>query len=310
MMTRTPPVNEHTIGRDGLLVLRLTDGDARLTGVEGDRVTIRSDEGDDLDGFFVERGERSLEISTQGADSADLDIDVPSGATVILEARSADVIVTNLTGDVRLKTASGDLTLRGVSGTLTVEAVSGDLEIVASGTLSLEARTVSGDFDLLGRDLERLTATTTSGDLTIVGRFVGDGPFAIETVSGDTSLALLGDVRIEATTLTGDIHGRGIGHRSSRDHGPIVIGSGDGPTIAFRSTSGDLSIESRASRDAEQPRTAAEAPSTTTESMTTTTDDDTTLAILRDLERGDIDLDEARLRLAALDADGSEQRDA
>jgi Putative adhesin len=310
MMTRTPPVNEHTIGRDGLLVVRLTDGDARLTGVDGDRVTIRSDESGDLDGFVLERGERSLEISTQGVDSADLDIDVPAGATVILEARSADVTVSNLMGDVRLKTASGDLTLRGVGGTLTVEAVSGDLEIVASGSLRLEARTVSGDIDLLGRDIERLQATTTSGDLTIAGRFVGAGPFAIETVSGDTSLAPLGDVRVEATTLTGDIHGRGIGRRSSRDPGPIVIGSGNGPTIAFRSTSGDLAIEPR---DADQPRIAAEAPSTTTESTTTdatATDDDATLVILRDLERGDIDLDAARLRLAALDADGSEDRDA
>jgi DUF4097 and DUF4098 domain-containing protein YvlB len=305
MRTTPPPVNEHTIGRDGLLVLRLTDGDARLTGVDADRVMIRSDESDDLDGFALARGERSLEVSTQGADSADLDIDVPAGATVILEARSADVTVSNLTGDVRLTTASGDLTVRGASGTLTVEAVSGDLEIVASGPLSLDARTVSGDLDLRGRDLERLKATTTSGDITIAGRFVGAGPFAIETVSGDTSLAPLGDVRIHATTLTGDIHGRGIGHRSSRDRGPIVIGSGDGPTIDFRSTSGDLAIEPQ--------RIAAAAPSTsttstTTESTPTATDDDTTLAILRDLERGDIDLDEARLRLAA--ADGSEQRDA
>jgi hypothetical protein len=308
MMTKTPPVNEHTIGRDGLLVLRLTDGDARLTGVDGDRVTIRSDEGEDLGGFVVERGERSLEISTQGADSADLDIDVPSGATVILAARSADVVVANLTGDVRLTTTSGDLTVRGVSGTLTAEAVSGDLEIVAGGTLSLDARTVSGDLDLLGRDLQRLKATTTSGDLTIVGRFVGAGPFAIETVSGDTSLAPLGDVRIEATTLTGDIHGRSLGHRSSRDRGPIVIGAGDGPTLAFRSTSGDLSIEPRVSRDAELPRIADEAPSTT--ESTTTATDDTTLSILRALERGEIDLDEARLRLAAVDADESEHRDA
>jgi hypothetical protein len=305
MMTRTSPTHEHTIGRDGLLVLRLTDGDARLNGVDGDRVIIRSDDGDRLDGFVVEHGERSLEISTQGPDSADLDIDVPAGATVILEARSADVVVANLTGDVRLSTASGDLTLRGVSGKLTAEAVSGDLEIVAGGTLSLEARTVSGDLELLAHDLERLKATTTSGDLSIVGQFVGAGPFAIETVSGDTSLGPLGDVRIEATTLTGDIHGRGIGHRSPRDRGPIVIGSGDGPSIAFRSTSGDLSIVPRTPGASGQPRNPAEAPSTTTE-----TDDDPTLSILRALERGEIDLDDARTRFAAVDAEASEDRDA
>jgi DUF4097 and DUF4098 domain-containing protein YvlB len=305
MMTRTFAVQEHAIGPDGLLVVRLTDGDARLTGVDGDRVTVRSTDREPLDGFAIGRGERSLEISTQGADSADLDIEVPAGATVILEAHSADVRVANLTGDVRLTTASGDMTIRGVGGTLTAEAVSGDLEIVAGGTLSVVARTVSGDLELRAHTLERLKATTTSGDLTIVGRFAGEGPFAIETVSGDTSLTPLGDVRIEATTLTGDIHGRGIGHRSSRDHGPIVVGSGDGPTIVFRSTSGDLSIDPRTAIDVEPPRTpvqpaAIDAPA----------DDDTTLSILRALEREEIDLEEASARLAALDADAPERRDA
>lgn len=305
MMTHAPAVHEHTIGRDGLLVLRLTDGDARLTGVDGDQVAVRSMDGEPLDGFVFERGERSLEVTTQGADSADIDIEVPTGATVILEARSADVTVAELSGDVRLTTTSGDLAVRNVSGTLTAEAVSGDLEIVANGTLSVEARTVSGDLELRARDLQRLKATTTSGDLRIVGQFVGAGPFVIETVSGDTSLVPLGDVRIEAATLTGDIHGRGIGHRSSRDNGPIVVGSGDGPSIAFRSTSGDLSIDPRASRDAEPPRITARA-----EETAAAADDDTTLSILRALERGEIDLAEASRRFAALDADESEQGDA
>jgi hypothetical protein len=307
MRTRTPPLHEHTIGRDGLLVVRLTDGDARLTGVDDDRVRVRTADGEALDGFHFQEGERSLEVTTQGADSADLDIEVPAGATVILEARSADVAVSNLTGDVRLTTASGDLTVRDVSGTLTAEAVSGDLEIIAGGALSVAARTVSGDLGLRAKILERLTATTTSGDLSIVGHFVGEGPFVIETVSGDTSLAPLGDVRIDATTLTGDIHGRDVGHRSSRDLGPIVIGSGDGPTISFRSTSGDLSIDPRARRD-DAPHRPTVQPGTTAASAEGP--DDTTLSILRALERGEIELEEASARLAALDAGEEERADA
>ncbi len=306
MRTHTPAVHEHTIGRDGLLLVRLTDGDARLTGVDGDRVRVRTADGEPLEGFLINRGERSLEVTTQGAGSADLDIEVPAGATVILEARSADVTVKNLSGDVRLTTASGDLAVRNVSGTLAAEAVSGDLEIVAVGALSVAARTVSGDLELRAKILERLTATTTSGDLSIVGHFVGEGPFVIETVSGDTSLAPLGDVRIDATTLTGDIHGRDIGHRSSRDLGPIVVGSGDGPTISFRSTSGDLSINPRRGDDAPQRPTLQ--PATT--DAPTDADDDTTLSILRALERGEIELEAASVRLAALDAHEQERSDA
>jgi DUF4097 and DUF4098 domain-containing protein YvlB len=294
MRTDTTAVIEHAIGRDGLLVLRLTDGDARLTGVESDAVTIRSTDGDALDGFDVQRGERSLEVRTQGADSADLDIQLPAGATVILEARSGDVTVANLTGDVRLTTASGDLSVRGISGALTAEAVSGDLEIVAGGTLRVVARTVSGDLAMRAQQLLELAATTTSGDLTIAGEFVGEGPFVIETVSGDTSLAPLGDVRIEATTLTGDVDGRGIGRRSSRDGGPIVVGSGKGPTVAFRSTSGDLLIDARTTSVVDTSRVVP-------------TGDDTTLSILQALERGEIDLEEASRRLTALDAAEQDQ---
>lgn len=293
MMTGTTPVIEHPIGRDGLLVLRLTDGDAHLTGVDGDLVAIRSGDGEPLDGAVVDRGERSLEVRIQGTHSSDLYIQVPADATVILQARSADVTVENLTGDVRLTTASGDLSVRGISGTLSAEAVSGDVEIVAAGALSVVARTVSGDLEIGARKLNELAAATTSGDLAIAGEFVGEGPFMIETVSGDTSLAPRGDVRIEATTLTGDIHGRGIGHRSSRDRGPIVVGSGNGPTITFRSTSGDLSIDPPRESGRSQVPTGPPEPSV---------DDDQTLSILRALEREEIDVDEASLRLAALDA--------
>jgi DUF4097 and DUF4098 domain-containing protein YvlB len=304
MTTRTPPVHEHTIGRDGLLVVRLTDGDAWLTGVDGDQVTVRSRDREPIDGFVIERGDRSLEITTQGAGSADLDIELPTGATVILEARSADVTVTHLTGEIRLTTASGDLAVRDVSGTLAAEAVSGDLEIVAGGTLSVVARTVSGDLDLRGRNLERLKATTTSGDLAIVGAFTGEGPYVIETVSGDTALTPIGDVLIEATTLTGDIHGRGVGRRSSRDVGPIVVGSGNGPTIAFRSTSGDLAIDPRAASEVDLPRITDHADSSAA------ADEERTLTILRALERGEIELEEASVRLAALDAREQEHGDA
>jgi hypothetical protein len=326
-MTTHTGTFEHVIGRDGLFVLRLHDGDTHLTGVDGDRVTIRPD-GGSLDGFEIQRGERSLELrvghgpgprdsdraTRRSSRSTDLTIELPTGATVILEAGSADVVARHLTGDVRLLTGSGDLTIEDVSGTLSAEAVSGDIEIEARDTLTLVARTVSGDLGIRARTLDGLRATTTSGDLSISGRFVGDGPFLIETVSGDALLRTRGDVRVDVTTLTGDIHGPDIGHRSSRDRGPIVIGSGDGPTIVFRSTSGDLSIDPRDDDDRRpesriEPAPAAEPadPAESAEPADPATDP--TLAVLRALERGEIDVDIADRRLAALDTDGADDAD-
>jgi hypothetical protein len=306
---------DHPIGRDGLLVLHIDSGDAHIRGIDGDRVTVRSTDGDALAGLAIERGEGSLAIRRRTGDgrgrstTPDLAIDVPRDATVVVEAGSADIVAEGLAGDSRLMTASGDVTVRDVRGSLAVEAVSGDVEIQAPESLTVAARTVSGDLDLRAGVLLGLKAATTSGDATIVARFAGAGPFSLETVSGDASLEPIGDLRIEFTTLTGDIHGRGIGHRSARDRAPIVVGSGDGPTLTFRSTSGDLAVSPRS--DAEPDR--AIVPIATEQIADGASDDDhddERLDILRTLERGDIDVDEAGQRLAELDADDTDRPDA
>lgn len=303
---------DHPIGADGLLVLHLTDGDVRLTGIDGDRVTIRSSDGDALDRLDVERGERSLAVRQRGRDGrptsggVDLTVELPTVATVVVETGAADIVANHLGGDVRLATASGDLSIRDVTGRLAAEAVSGDIQIVARGSIDVVARTVSGDLELRAATIASLRATTTSGDLTIAGRFAGDGPFMIETVSGDASLEPVGDIQVEATTLTGDIHGRGIGHRSSRDPGPIVIGAGGGPTIAFRSTSGDLAITPRADATAEGTTIAESAPAPRAAPDRA----DPSIDILRALEAGEIDVADARRALAELDAIEPEPSDA
>ena len=155
---------------------------------------------------------------------------------------SGDIAADGLTGDQRYRTASGDLRLRGCAGRLAVDAVSGDIDIVASGELDLSARTVSGDLEVRAASLPSLRASTTSGDLKVAGRFSGEGPFAIDTVSGDALLAPVGDVRIEMTTITGDLRseldGRLEGGRGRRS---LAIGSG-GPLMTFRSLSGALRV--------------------------------------------------------------------
>jgi Putative adhesin len=304
---------DHAIGADGLLVLRLVDGDARLRGVEGDRVTVRSADGESLASFDIEPGAGSLAIRSRTDDrrassSGDIVVDVPAAATVMVEAGSADIVAEGLTGDIRFTTTSGDLSIRDVAGSLVAEAVSGDIEIVAPGSLAVTARTVSGDLDVRAATLERLEATTTSGDLDVIGRFAGDGPFTLETVSGDATLEPVGDVRIEFTTLTGDVYGRGIGDRSSADGEPIVVGSGGGPTIVLRSTSGDLGIRPRSGPVPLPPALAEVVPPP--EPPEPPEPPDAGLEILRALERGDIDVDEASRRLASLEPDAMVPGDA
>ena len=343
MTTQTQDgVLSHPIGPDGLLVLRVHDGTIRLRGVNGETATVRAADGGALEGLEIEPGERSLSIgSRRGIDilgpdflgfgrrdrtrgrgrTKDLHLDVPAGATVIVEGASADVDVQGMHGDQRYRSASGDLVLADVRGSLTIEALSGDIEIGTDGPSTVTARTVSGDLDLRAGSLAELRATTTSGDLHITGRFDGDGPYAVVTVSGDATLAPLNDVRIEARTITGDIDSDLPSRRDDAGgRRALIIGSG-GPTITFRSTSGDIRVVAANGTNrhtqAEQatpptppaPPAPAAPPDAPTAPRPAAEDDDSRLAILRDLERGDIDVAEAGRRLEELDIDASAAAD-
>ena len=337
-MTRVPAATdiEHEIGPTGLLAVRLRSGDARLRAVDGSVVRVHDNDGDLERRVVVERGDGSLSLRagreassgegrSRGTHSSELVIDVPTGATVVVETSSAEVTIDGLTGDQRYRTASGDIRLRDVSGRLTVETMSGDVDVLAVGTCSVTARTVSGDLSVRTANLEAFRATTTSGDVRMAGRLTGAGPFAIETVSGDMLMALAGDVRLEASTVTGDVTSEADA-RTEGTPGRRVFIVGDGvPTMTVRSMSGDVSLmkATAVTRHAEppappsppapprpaEPLAPSDAAAPADESPTTVVarderpaDDDASLSILRALERGEIDVAEAGRRLEALDS--------
>ena len=154
-------------------------------------------------------------------------------ATVVVETDSAEIEADGLVGDQRYRTTSGDIDpARASAGRIAVEAVSGDLDIrrhrrgATSSPGRCRATSSSAPATLRSLDL-----ATTSGDLKLAGRLAGTGPFAIETVSGDGLLAPAGDVRIEMTTMSGDLQLElddrvqgGRGHRSlvGRDGRPVA----------------------------------------------------------------------------------------
>jgi hypothetical protein len=242
---------EHVIGAEGILSIRFGSGAVRLRAVDGTAVRVR-DRGDhDIpDMFQVEVADGSLSLLVEHGrgwpggrhHTPDLDVEVPLRASVVIETASGDISAEGLAGDQRYRTASGDMELRGCGGRVAVDAVSGDIEVVAAAEIDLSARTVSGDLEVRAGNVPRFRASTTSGDMKVAGRFAGEGPFTMETVSGDALLAPAGDVQIEMTTITGDLRSD-LGGRpgGGRGHRTLSVGSG-GPLITFRSLSGDLRV--------------------------------------------------------------------
>ncbi len=311
---------EHEIGRTGLLAVRLRGGDVRLRGVEGSVVRIHDTDGDLEARLHLERGEGSLSVRSSGAGIFDdgthpgslgeeLVIDVPTQATVVIEAASADVTIDGLLGDQRYRTASGDIVLHDVSGQLSVETVSGDIDMLAVDRSAIAVRTVSGDVSVRASDLDSFRSTTTSGDIRLAGRLLGPGPFAIDTVSGDMRLALAGHVRLEASTVAGDVTSE-VKARSEGSPGRRVLIVGDGrPTMTVRSMSGDVSLtEASAVTRPFAPAppsdidpAAGDSPTVVVDRAEPDRDDAARLAILRALEAGEIDVAEAGRRLEALE---------
>jgi hypothetical protein len=188
MTTGTATLVEHVIGATGTFSLHVRTTDIRLRGHDGDSVRIRARNGAELRRLETEQGDGLLVAHATGS-TPDLDIEIPVGATVLIEGSSADLDVQGLRGDQHYRTASGDVDVRDGGGRLTVEAVSGDVDIVATAPADVVARTVSGDLALRAGPIQSLKAMTTSGDLRIAGRFDPPGPFSVETVSGDAILA-------------------------------------------------------------------------------------------------------------------------
>lgn len=322
---------EHAIGAEGLFVLQLASGDVRLRGIDGDVARVEDRHGNPIvDDFDIETGEGSLAVRGRKGlrikvgpgrnDTPDLDVRVPHGATIIVEAASSDIEAEDLDGDQRFQTSSGDIELLRVSGTVSVEAASGDVELLSTGRLRLKARTVSGDLAVRAGELAEIVAATTSGDLTIAGELAADGTHKIETVSGDARLALAGGARIEVSTVTGDVSAD-MPHRIERTDGRRVIVVGDGVArIAVATMSGDVKVGKPRSREivitpnsrrparsaptpppAPAPAADADPPSPSAAAIAAAYED-ARLTILKQLERGEIDVTEAGRRLEALDA--------
>ncbi len=243
---------DHVIGANGLLSIRLRDGRARLRAVDGDSLRIRDGHGRDLaDMFAIELGEGSASFQADKrwdggrhgrSHTPDLEIDLPRGATLVIEAGSADIEADGLAGDQRYRTASGDMTLRAVSGRVAVDAVSGDVDISAIGEAAVTIRTVSGDVELRASDPDR--ARRDDDERRPQDRRPARRSGPVRDRDGQRRHAPRPGRR--RPDRDGDAVGRhplrGRWPDRRRPRTPVAGGRAGGPLVSFRSLSGDLLV--------------------------------------------------------------------
>jgi len=246
------PTIDHEIGRDGSVAIRLASADIRLSGVDSDRVVVRTPSSDGLpDRVVVETTDGGLTIRERdsfglnfslGDRSLHLEIDVPFEATVTIDTASGSIEAERLRGEQRYRTASGDTRLHESAGRIELGSVSGDVEIELAGPTELAVKSVSGDVSVEGGSLTGLRIATTSGDIRVDSPITARRGNTVDTLSGDVSLVADAGMRIEARTVSGDLTSD-LPHRSEGRMGRRTLIVGDGSIeVAFRSVSGDLQI--------------------------------------------------------------------
>ena len=248
-------VREIPFRADGEVRISLASGELFLRGVDEDVVRIRSLDDRPVDQTVeVVIGEAQLDIravseteirigplTIGGHGSAELEVEVPRGSTVLAKTASGDIQASGLTGRrasrQRRETSRSTRSRAGSAS----NRCQGDVGIHASDAVDVDGRSVSGEVTLRAPRFRSLRLASTSGDLAVLGE-LDPGAYDIQTISGDTVLTTQTGMRLETSTVTGDVRLRLQGI-SATDDGPHAFRIGDGAaTVRWKSMSGDLTV--------------------------------------------------------------------
>ena len=311
---------DHTIGERGSMSLTVISADLRARGIAGGDAHVRAtfeisaSSDAEADRIFeevqlrVHRSSGQLSIEERedlpsvgmvigrlfgGHSQYELSVEAeaPAAAQLRLTAVSSEMEVHGFHGEQRYRTVSGDLMLTELGGLVRLETVSGDATIRADQPLAVQVQGVSGDVSITAPTLGSVRANTVSGDVELEAELAEGGDFRVETVSGDLVVGLIGSATFEVHGLSTDVSSE-LDHRleGQVDRRRLIIGSG-GPRLVFNSMSGDVDVRRpRRIVVVDKSQAPAAAP--------TAPDQATQLDVLRALERGEIDVDEATRRLA------------
>jgi DUF4097 and DUF4098 domain-containing protein YvlB len=180
--------------------------------------------------------------------SATIDVQQMAGRELSAQSVSGDIVVSaSSPGEASFENVSGTTSLRITTAKVEVDSVSGDISLQGglSGEVNLES--VSGKTTLIAPALERLELSTVSGSADMQVGLKPGGAIKAETVSGVLNLALpkSTNAKLHAESFSGDI-ASSAGRVEKEEYGPgrsldVRLGTGDGK-IQLESFSGDVRV--------------------------------------------------------------------
>lgn len=236
------PVVERVVAADPNVSVSvcLVSGDIKVHGWDRNEVRARSNDVEAIEfrrSTGVRESDPAREITVLLPDAArhrsgpcsadaDIELDVPRGATVRLQTRDGNIQVVDVSvltanaqsGDLDLAgikrsveaaTIGGNISLRDSSGLTTLHSVGGSIEArsvkpAAAGD-PFEAATVGGDITLEKIGSAKVKVKTVGGSLSLSGALAAGARYEFKTFSGDISFVLPLDssFRLDATLSQG-----------------------------------------------------------------------------------------------------------
>lgn len=290
----------------------------------------------------LERLEGAIRSRTASGDVRVTDL----ARDITLQTASGDIGAHALSGAIKINSASGDVTLERGQGELDVHTASGDVHLdQIIGTLALG--TASGDCTVRSSALRMCRAKTASGDLAISTPLAREGDYDFQTVSGDLTLNVPEETAatVSIKTISGSLSSSLPATSDGGKRNRTLVVNGGGVPVNVKTVSGDCTI--RAARDPLPTMPAAPArpmvppapaappappswpaspappappappvqealPAAGSIAAPEAPQEDgfsQTLAIMQAVERGELSIDEAMTRLAALESDTGRDSD-
>ena len=158
---------------------------------------------------------------------ADVDMEVPAGATVQVQTRDGDINITGVagayagsqSGDITIErvtklveagSVGGSIYLKDSAGRVNLSSAGGSVEVAnvryASTEDTVEVGTVSGDIQLDRVSVPKVTAKTVNGTVTMTGPLAKSGWYGFTNMTGDIVLQLPPDASFQLQAKVSEKH--------------------------------------------------------------------------------------------------------
>jgi DUF4097 and DUF4098 domain-containing protein YvlB len=259
---------------DGVVEIDGAGGRLRIVGWDKPEVWVTGTLGEGAEGLELGGTSRRIRVDVETSGNphsvvSDLEIHVPAGSRVEVDAMSADIDVLDVTGTVTADTVAGSISVTGSAREVNLESVNGSVDVACAcarahvesvnGSVTVkgardevEASTVNGTLSVLGGAFERAKLETVNGRITFEGELKAHATLDVESVGGSVELRLPAatDADFTINTFSGSIRNAwGVSGRSSSRYTKeqeltFTAGSG-GTTVTIQTLSGDVIIAKR-----------------------------------------------------------------